>query len=173
MIKMIDHITVIDTEHFNSNNYNQLKSIMKMTTTIIFANNFVMNEKQKDIFLNYNFESLTSLNLAGQNIDDNFVKRLCIDGNLEKIMRLDLRNTNVTYELLEYLLENEGVRCEGDKVAISGKYGRPIVNIEIIAHDTNIKNDKRFFTLTNFEHTFYSHFWNTAYDIIKEINVIC
>lgn len=170
---MIDQITVIDVEHFNSDNYNQLKNIMKITTSIIFSSKFKMNEKQKDIFLSYKFKSLTNLNLSGQDVDDEFIKQLCVDGNLKKIMRINLSKTNVTHDLLEYLLENENVKCEGDKVAISGTYGCPIVSIEIDARDTKITNNKHFFSLTNFGHTFFSYYWDTAYDTIKELNIIC
>lgn len=114
-----------------------------MATTITFELHFIMNDKQKLIFLTYDLDSLTDLDLKGQNIDDNFLKELCDSGNLKKIRYINLiDNENLTSRSLKYLFRNKKVGSEGFGSYLSGKYGMMSVKIVIEISSPNMTKDK-------------------------------
>jgi len=167
---MIHHTEIIDYNSFDQINYDQLKNIMKMTTSIIFANDFEMDEHDKKIFLNYEFESLTHLDLSNQNIDDEFVQKLCESDNLKKIKSINFSNTDVTKKTIKHLLRYDNVCCEGD-IRISGKYGKPIAEIDVNVFNTNItKKDIDYYSVPKFDHMFRGNKCGTVY-AVKELNI--
>lgn len=147
--------TIIDYNSFDQDNYDILNERMKITTIIDFADYFEMNEEQKDLFLKYEFESLIDLDLSGQDIDDDFVKQLCENDNLRKIKSINFSNTNITKKTIKHLLRYDNVSCEGD-VRISGKYGKPITEINIDVSGTKItKKDIVYYSEPKFDHAYF------------------
>jgi hypothetical protein len=132
-IYMISNILVVDQKHFNVNNHRQLKNLFKAATRIIFASEFQMNDKQKDMFMDYPFDCLLALDLNRQNVDDNFIKQLCDSDKLKTIRSLDLRNNpEITTHAFEYLTTHDKVGCYSYYgCRLSGKYGQPIVEISV------------------------------------------
>ena len=143
---------------------------MKVSTVIYFDKNFEMDAEQKDLFLNYEFKSLIHLDLSNQDIDDDFVKKLCDGDNLRKIKNINFSNTSITKKTIKYLLRNDNVCCKGD-MRISGKYGRPIVEIDINVSGTNItKKDIDYYSEPKFDHMFRTYQFGTV-NAVKELNI--
>lgn len=170
---MISQYVLINEQYFDLSNMEQLKYIMKSVTDISFYNEFKMNEKHKQMFLGYKFNCLRYLNLNGQDIDDDFMEQLCESDNLKTIRKLDLRNNpKITFESINMLNESENVGCQGHGVIMSGKYGRPITNIEIIFNDAKISNDEMHACQRiNWDLTYFDSRDGTTFSCIKTLNI--
>jgi hypothetical protein len=165
----MEYVLVIGADNFYELNYDDLN----LANTIYFDKYFRMNDEQKQLFLTYKFESLINLDLCNQNIDDEFVKKLCESGMLNMLKKIDLSNNEkITSLSIQYLFESENVTCEGKWLEISGKYDRPMVTIQIVAYNTNVQqNDIQLFIEPNFDHTYFSYKWQERYITIKELKI--
>jgi hypothetical protein len=140
---MIDVTIELTDKHFSCKDYNQLGHLLNAATSIHFEKNFVMNDNQLQTFLNYRYHSLIDLNLEGQNVNDDFIESLVESENLRRIKRINFgKNSNITEKTLDLLLESSLTSCEGYYVAISGKYGLPIMTIEIKLDNESIDYKK-------------------------------
>ncbi len=170
---MITQYIVITQEYFNFSNMKQLKYIMKSATDITFYKDFKMNEKYKQIFLDYKFTCLKYLNLDSLDIDDDFIKRLCKSGNLKNIRKINLcNNPKITSKSIYMLNENQNVCCEGHGLIISGKYGRPITEIEITINDVKISTDEiHDCQKINWDFNYHDLSDDRIYSVIKTLNI--
>lgn len=166
----MNYILVISADNLYDISYDALSS----ANTIYFDKYFRMNNEQKKLFLTYEFNSLTDLDFCDQNIDDDFVEKLCESGILKKLKKIDLsNNAKITSKSIQYLFESENVCCEGNMIGISGKYDRPMVTIQIVVYNTDVnKNDIEQFIEPNFNHEYFSYKWGDKCSAIKELNII-
>lgn len=81
------------------------------------------------------------LDLSHQDIDDNFIERLCKNRTFSRVINLDLSgNPKITDKSLELISISDIIGSIRDLPQISGKYGIPSSEIYIYTQDTSINS---------------------------------
>ncbi len=161
---------MMDDSAFYDYNYIHTRQELKAEISLYFIDDFEFDERQRDLFLNFKFKSLTDLDLSSLNIDDDFIKDLGESGNLRKIKNINLSKTNITKKTLKYLLNSSKVCCEGD-IDTNMKYGQPIAEIHINTYNTSItKQDRFYYSQPKFNHVFTGY--NGPVQSVKVLDLI-
>ena len=105
-------------------------------------------EEKGDLVRNPYLTKLHTLNLSGQNIDDDFVRALCEtkynpdrspSNSYRRIIHLNLsRNPLITMRSIDFLLESPVLGSLRDLPQISGRFGCPATTLYVQAKETGI-----------------------------------
>lgn len=112
---------------------------------------FKLTNEQKNKLANKNLPKCTRLNLAGQDIDLDFIQQLCKNPSLTRLKYIDLsRNPKITNECLYEILISKNLGSWADTV--SGLYCQPTSEIKVRCQKTGVvqsKLDSKYYDLKN------------------------
>ena len=120
-----------------------------------------LTETEKENLLSSNrLSSVRTLDLSGQNIDDEFVKKLAGNASLARLMTIDISNNpQITDASLEYIQESTVLGSIRDLQQVSARYGNLATTVVVKCRGTAItktKIDPVFYFHIDYKHPVYN-----------------
>lgn len=115
-------------------------SEMMHTVNYIFPSGTMLTEdEKKNIITSSTLTHLHTINLSAQDIDDSFIKELCQNTTLKRLMHITLSdNKKVTKDSVAYILESKTIGSVRDMPQISSRYGSLASYVILRAFQTGI-----------------------------------